>query len=144
MADDKKRVLYLSREMFHNPKISYNLGDNYYVLSFLGENIEDLPAMLRNPPELRQIDALITCVPHNIITHSYDRSLEILRQARKDYPKLLIVAYTAACSDDTLKFATQRSINAVVPNRGTLWHNEDAKKVKDTLDALFSEEEMYD
>lgn len=143
MADDKKRVLYLSREMFHNYSISSGL-EGYDIVSFIGENIEDLPAMLRTPPEYKNIDALITCVPHNLITHSYDRSLEILRQARKDYPKLLIVAYTAACSGDAVKFATQRSINAVVPNRGTLWHEEDAKKVKGTLDALFSEEDMYD
>jgi hypothetical protein len=143
MADDKKRVLYLSREMFHNNSISDGL-EGYDVVSFIGENIEDLPAMLRTPPEYRDIDALVTCVPHNLITHSYDRSLEILRQVRKDYPKLQIIAYTAACSGDAVRFATQRSINAVIQNRGALWHDEDAKKVKETLDALFSEEQMYD
>jgi hypothetical protein len=143
MADDKKRVLYLSREMFHNNSISFGL-EGYDVVSFIGENIEDLPAMLRTPPEYKDIDALVTCVPHNLVTHSYDRSLEILRQVRKDYPKLQIIAYTAACSGDVVHFATQRSINSVIPNRGKLWHDEDAKKVKDTLDALFSEEAMYD
>jgi hypothetical protein len=143
MADDKKRVLYLSREMFHNNSISEGL-EGYDVVSFIGENIEDLPAMLRTPPEYKNIDALVTCVPQNLITHSYDRSLEILRQVRKDYPKLQIIAYTAACSGDVISFATQRSINAVIPNRGSLWHDEDAKKVKGTLDAFFSEEEMYD
>ena len=135
MSDDKKRVLYLSREMFHNYSISSGL-EGYDIISFIGENIEDLPDLLRTPPEYKDIDALITCVPHNLITHSYDRSLDILRQARKDYPKLLIVAYTAACSDDALKFATQRSINAVIPNRGTLWHDEDAVKIKSELDSM--------
>jgi len=134
---NKTRVLYLSREMFHNPSVSYGLGDNYEVLSFIGENIEDLPDMLATPPEYKKIDALITCVPHNLLTNTYDRSLEILRQVRQTHPKMPIIAYTAACADEKVRFATQRSIDAIVENNSQSQRQFDADRLRKVLDGFF-------
>jgi DNA-binding NarL/FixJ family response regulator len=117
--------------------VSYGLGDDYEVISFLGENLEDLPDMLATPPEYKKIDALITCVPHNLLTNTYDRSLEIIAQVRKQNPKMPIIAYTAACADEKVRFATQRSIDAIVGNNGEFQRQADADRLRKVLDGFF-------
>ncbi len=143
MADDKKRVLYLSRRADHNPLVSDVLGGSYDLEQYVCETIEELPDILRKPLAGRKYDAVITCVPHTLITFSYANSLKAILHARQQNPKLPMIAYTSAGPIDAVNFAACKSIDAIVVNKGELHRLGDAEEIKQKLDEVFSRGEMH-
>ncbi len=133
---DKKNILYLAREMFHNSSISEGLSEKYDVECYLCETIVELPDVLYRPIGTRAYDGVITCVPRNLLTFSYDESLKFLEKAKREHPKIPIIAYTAASPIDMEIFSACRGIDAVVENRGALFRQRDAEEIKKILDKL--------
>jgi hypothetical protein len=133
MADSKKCVLYLSRELLHNPHIEKVLGSSYEIEQYLCENIEELPEILSAPFGGKKYDAVITCMP--FLSNSYEASILAIAKAKRRDSTMPIIVYTP-CDDDVMKLAACKSIDAIVSNNGKAQWEKDAERLKAVLDSM--------
>lgn len=140
MADDKKRVLYLSQEAYKNPAVPRVLGDRYDVQSYLCENLDDLPDLVDpDKPTAQRYDALVTCIPKNPLTQSYAASLKMISSMHRKNPKMRIIAYTEAGPGVTWMFACGRCMDSIIDNNRGEFLEQDAVKIKSELDDLLGD-----